>query len=457
VAVNLGGEAAPFFQLACGGFYFGCAGVGIPVPVTVPDMGTSIASVTCNGTTLTLSGTTPAEAGGNRCSGGTNHHNACTANADCPGGACKFLRCTNPGCLFGPPLPIPASAHNAAAISTCVINTVSQNASGTADCGTGTTTSYSIPLSSAVFLTSDLMLMRCSGGSNPGGDCTGGGGCGTVAAGACPGGTCANDTGRCTTDGSACCADTDCTAGGTCETGACAGGANAGRGCITDADCPSSSCKTFIQPCPICNATTNVCNGGPNRGLTCTPGDSIPNGDYPTSHDCPPPPPNFIGAPPIALVLDSGTISRTAVDLSDQVHVFCGFCKNGVAGFARTCNGSPTGALCSCAIGTPCTACSGAPCLAVSCASNADCTPLATRGFGSCGQRTPGAFTANDLARTIVEQGAAAGPLTTGGAAAPETLVSIFCIQPTFNALVDAGYDLPGPGAVALSGTTQLQ
>src|SRR5439155_798246 len=222
------------------------------VPVTVPDMGTSIASVTCNGTTLTLSGTTPAEAGGNRCSGGTNHHNACTANADCPGGACKFLRCTNPGCLFGPPLPIPASAHNAAAISTCVINTVSQNASGTADCGTGTTTSYSIPLSSAVFLTSDLMLMRCSGGSNPG-------------------------------------------------------------------------------------------------------------GDYPTSHDCPPPPPNFIGAPPIALVLDSGTISRTAVDLSDQVNVFCGFCKNGVAGFARTCNGSPTGALCSCAIGTPCAACSGAP------------------------------------------------------------------------------------------------
>src|SRR5207244_579594 len=149
--------------------------------------------------------------------------------------------------------------------------------------------------------------------------------------------------------------------------------------CITDADCPSSSCKTFIQPCPICNATTNVCNGGPNRGLTCTPGDSIPNGDYPTSHDCPPPPPNFLGAPPIALVLASGTIS------------------------------------------------------------------------------TPGAFTANDLARTIVEQGAAAGPLMTGGAAAPETLVSIFCIQPTFNALVDAGYDLPGPGAVALSGTTQLQ
>src|SRR5207248_8874079 len=152
-----------FFPLACGGLYFGGAGVGVPLPSTIPDLGTSIANVACNGTALALTGTTPAEAGGNRCSGGTNHHNACTTNADCPGGACKFLLCSNAGCLFGPPLPIPASAHNAAAISTCVINTVSQNASGTADCGTGTTTSYSIPLSSAVFLTSDLMLMRCSG------------------------------------------------------------------------------------------------------------------------------------------------------------------------------------------------------------------------------------------------------------------------------------------------------
>jgi len=36
------------------------------------------------------------------------------------------------------------------------------------------------------------------------------------------------------------------------------------------------------------------------------------------------------------------------------------------------------------------------------------------------------------------------------------TLVSIFCIQPTFNATVDAAGDLPGPGAVSLPGTAQL-
>jgi hypothetical protein len=37
------------------------------------------------------------------------------------------------------------------------------------------------------------------------------------------------------------------------------------------------------------------------------------------------------------------------------------------------------------------------------------------------------------------------------------TLVSIFCIQPTFDATVDAAGDLRGPGAVSLVGTAQLQ
>src|SRR5207249_10137267 len=42
------------------------------------------------------------------------------------------------------------------------------------------------------------------------------------------------------------------------------------------------------------------------------------------------------------------------------------------------------------------------------------------------------------------------------GRATLSTLVSIFCIQPTFNATVDAAGDLPGPGAVSLPGTAQL-
>ena len=36
------------------------------------------------------------------------------------------------------------------------------------------------------------------------------------------------------------------------------------------------------------------------------------------------------------------------------------------------------------------------------------------------------------------------------------TLSGIFCIPPTYNSIVDASSDLPGPGAVALAGTLQL-
>ena len=454
---HLDADGTPnFFPLACGGLYFGGAGVAVPLPSTIPDLGTSIANATCNGTTLTLSGTTPAQTGGNRCSGGTNHHNACTSNADCPGGACKFLLCSNAGCLFGPPLPVPNGSHGGAATSTCVINTVAVNGSGTSDCSAGTVTSYDLPLSSTLFLVGDLLPNRCAGGSTPGAAC-GGATCSTGTS-ACPGGgTCTNDTGRCTDNGAPCCSDGDCSITASCETGACAGGTNDGKGCITTADCPGTGakCRTFIQPCPICEPTTNTCAGGPNDSLACTPGASPVDGDFPSSHDCPPPSSLNIGALPIAFKLDTGTITKTAVDAPDQPNVFCGFCKNKtVNSFARKCNGSPTGA--SCTSDANCTAgqhCQPVPCNPAN--GNADCATAT--GFTSCGQRTSGAFTANNVARTIVETGSPAGALTTGGPAKPQTLVSIFCIPPTFNTLVDSAADLPGPGAAALQGTAQLQ
>jgi hypothetical protein len=34
--------------------------------------------------------------------------------------------------------------------------------------------------------------------------------------------------------------------------------------------------------------------------------------------------------------------------------------------------------------------------------------------------------------------------------------VSVFCIPPSFSALIDASADLPGPGAVSLPSTIQL-
>jgi len=419
-----------FFSLACGGLYVGGAGVGVPLPFTVPDNGTSTSHVSsCAGTCLTFTAADAAEAGGNRCAGGSNHNGSCTTNADCPGGKCNFLKCTKAGCLFGPPLPLPNGSHLSAATSTCVINTVSADGSGTGDCSTGVITNFNLPLSSNIFLAGDLMSMRCSGGSTPGAGCAAGGGCGTVTPGSCPGGTCVNDTGRCTDTGAACCSDADCSVSATCETGACSGGTNNGKGCITSADCPGGGkCKTFIQPCPICEPTTNKCNGGPNDGLACTPVSSPSNNDFPTSHECPPNTSLSIGSLPIAFVLNTGTVTKTAVNLTDQANVFCGFCKN------KTTN----------AFRNP----------AVACNTNADCT--AFTGFTSCGQRTSGAFTADDVARTIVATGVAVGPIVTGGPAQPQTLVSIFCIPPTFSAAVDAAADLPGPGMTALQGTTVM-
>src|SRR5207244_1286458 len=59
-------------------------------------------------------------------------------------------------------------------------------------------------------------------------------------------------------------------------------------------------------------------------------------------------------------------------------------------------------------------------------------------------------------ARTITMMGAAAGAFVPGGPATPATLVSTFCVPPSFDLLVDSSADLPGPGAVSLPGLAQL-
>src|SRR5207249_3110755 len=41
-----------FFPLACGGLYFGGAGVGIPLPVTFPNESRTVMNVCCDGTAL---------------------------------------------------------------------------------------------------------------------------------------------------------------------------------------------------------------------------------------------------------------------------------------------------------------------------------------------------------------------------------------------------------------------
>jgi len=71
-------------SLSCSGLYFGGAGVGVPLPATIPDKGTSILKVaSCSGTKMTLSSVAAGESGATQ------------------------RTCTASGCLFGPPLPIP--------------------------------------------------------------------------------------------------------------------------------------------------------------------------------------------------------------------------------------------------------------------------------------------------------------------------------------------------------------
>jgi hypothetical protein len=285
--------------------------------------------------------------------------------------------CSAAGCLYGPPLPIISGA------SVCVINHVATDAAGYGYCDAGSMT-IDLPLTSDVILSLDSLPKRCDG-SSP-------------------------------SPGLKCAVDADCGGG----VGSCADD------------------SANIQPCPICNPSTLVCNGGTNNGMACTPGSLLVSGpQFPTSHDCPlaqPP----IGQLPVPYLLTTGSPSKTSVDQS-QLRVFCGFCGDPVnAGVFK----NP----------------------AVACLSDADCAAIAT-GCGSgptfpdpctaCKQHTPGAF-GNQAARTITENGSPAGPIATGGSPAAATLASVFCIPPTFNGTIDGVGDLPGPGAVSIQGTAQL-
>jgi len=380
-------------NLRSGGLYFGGVGVTVPLPASVPDMGSSLTNVGCcvdsAPTKMQLLATIPTDpgasirsctsgtaadpvypacVGGSRvgkpcrvvsecagCAGGSRKGSQCAADIDCPSSTCDMTgTCTGtlPGCLFGPPLPIPNSTADIT--STCVINRVAQDAAGLADCSTGDT-QLSLPLISDIYLTGDLLNGT---GGNP--------------------------------------------------------------------DVPG------IQPCPLCTGTpgSETCQGGPNNGFACTPGSGALGAAYPTSHDCPPPEGKFLGILPIPFALSSGTQTKTAQHFADTPpganFAFCGFC-------GRTTSPSFEGPP-------------PHPCL-----SSAECTNAP---FTLCEQRDPGAFNVGN-AQTISSTGSPAGDLT-DHASHSSRLVSIFCIPPAYDPIVDAAADLPGPGAVSLPGTAQI-
>jgi len=402
-------------DLACSGLNFGGSKETVPLPARVPDMGTSIMKVafcTGDGSTMELCFTNNTDTGTHRtctaggvadpdypaCVGGTSDGKTCRVDGDCPGGTCTG---TIPGCLFGPPLPIPNLSPGNAPTSTCLVNRVARNASGTAQCQTGETF-IDLPLFTDIYLTGDLL-----DGSAPDQPQV-------VGVQTCP--LCTKTCTGGTNGGQPCTSDPDCS-GGTCSAQTtCLGGPRHGMTCTPgDSDVPT------------------VCNGGTSVGTPCTvdsdcPGGGLCNHPYPTSHDCPPP-----GIPlatlSIPFMLTTGTSEKSATDIGPdfQQKVFCGFCARdpSLPAFRRP--------------PTPCT-------------SDADCAPFAPATI--CKQRDPGAF-GQALANHIVKTGSPAGDLT-DGLLHDQTLVSVFCVPPSYSAVVDPSADLPGPGAVSLPGKTQL-
>jgi hypothetical protein len=211
---------------------------------------------------------------------------------------------------------------------------------------------------------------------------------------------------------------------------------------LTGSLAPVAVCATCTGGTPgSCGSGT--CSGGTRNGLPCTPETNALSGAYPTSHDCPPPnapatttcgspSATFIGCLPIAFNLTTGTQSLTAVDPNGaadpgQGHdrVFCGFCFDNSVGFAYRRPPQP-------------------------CDMDSDCVA-----GDICRQQSDGAFR-NIFATTISETGAPANACLADGQQHASTLVSIFCIPPSYDGIVDPSGELPGPGAVSLPGVAQL-
>jgi hypothetical protein len=309
--------------------------------------------------------------------------------------------CTSAGCKFGAPLPLPNPMSPAT--STCVFNTYQQDVVGEANCATGDAR-LDAPLFSRTFLTGDILPRRCSGGTNAGALCS--------PLGVSP----------------------QCTGGGT---------------CVNDPD---------LQPCPICNPTTLKCNGGFNgmddgNQLSCVPDGGLGQSDpqFPTSHTCGISTLVLVGDLPVPFLLSSGTQTDVAVPSGTQQRVFCGHCRDvalpgGTGAFGLCTGGANNGMSCAVSGDCPLGTCSATPC-----ESDADCAgDVASR--ETCEQRNEGAFGPGGGAnKTITEIGTPAGNLD-DFAAHQGTLVSVFCIPPSFNAIIDGAADIPGPGAVSLPG-----
>jgi hypothetical protein len=143
---------ASLSPLGLGCLYFGGGAATVVAGGAIPDGSTSFLTDT-NGTLTFSNGTnsdncTRGAGPGKHCIN-NNSTPACTTDVNCGGAAGSCALDAN--CSFGPPLPI-VSPPPFAALTTCVLNVVQSNASGTVNEGTGDS-NINLPLSSRVYIT----------------------------------------------------------------------------------------------------------------------------------------------------------------------------------------------------------------------------------------------------------------------------------------------------------------
>lgn len=305
--------------------------------------------------------------------------------------------CTSAGCLFGAPVPVPMPNPQQ---SMCVINEIAENVSGTATCDGDI--GLALMLNQRVFYPGDLLdgsPLPDVPGVQP-----------------CP--LCVRQ---------------------------CMGGAGHGTPCTDDTDCTAGA---------SCSGSTR-CLGGPSNGSTCTPDSSDLGDGFPTSHDCPPPSPHWLG-PESTFEVTTGSLTKNAVDRDGGQRNFCGFCRDVAIEGSGCFEGDPDlGGASGCpdSSTTNCQPASGqtAECgTATPCTSDGDCTAP----YESCVQADPGAF-GNATATQITVTGLVAQSLT-DGAPHPATLVGVSCVPPTFGG-PDPIFNLPGPAVLTLEGVAQIE
>ena len=411
-----------------GGNLGGFTGEATPVPI-----GTNIQKVDCcYGTTLALTNTTSAETGSTKtCTEGTTCSSdsaPCRLDSDCGSGTCED-RCT-----LGAPIPTIADPP---VLSVCTVDVIEIDSHGYMDCSSGEG-AMDLPIRSDVALTSDSLPRRCdaAAGVNMGRRCT--------SDSQCVPGTCLWDwPSHCDSNS----------------------GPNAGAYCTSNAQCAPGTCvdDSRWQPCPICNPTTLKCNGGLNDGHDCTPGTPELSPAFPTSQDCPPPASLVISTAHMPYPLTTG---RATLDATDGN--FCGWCRDILGDGSGCFDGDPatypapgqrlcpdSAVIPDCqpasyhgGLGGSISRCG--PLSMIPCSSDADCYEP----YETCEQKDSGAFDRGEAAH-IVTWGSPAGNVSDRGVH-DVTVSGVFCAPATF-AVADDHANLPGPGAVSLTGQLRLR